>query len=303
LSNGNKGTGIVVAVLVTLAVAGVGGYMFGDSVGRKAAAMNEQAVATVNGEKITKTQLFDRMVQENGATAMDNLIQEKLVAQAAVAANVTVTPADVDKAIAQIKEQIGGEEKFKEALAQSNLTEPQLRDYQVFRLQVTKLLTKDTPVGDTELKAYFDQNKAQFDTREVSARHILVASEAEAKEIKAQLDAGADFATLAKEKSTEPAAKESGGDLGTFGPGRMVPEFEAVVFNLKKGEISAPFQSSFGWHVAQVTDIKGEAPDYEKLKEKIKENYLDAQVNEKAPAYLTELKDKAKITNTLAPKQ
>ncbi|HYG59756.1 MAG TPA: peptidylprolyl isomerase, partial [Symbiobacteriaceae bacterium] len=95
------------------------------------------------------------------------------------------------------------------------------------------------------------------------------------------------------------AAKTSGGDLGTFGPGQMVPEFDAVVFNLKKGETSQPFQTSFGWHVAQVTDVKGTAPDYDAMKEDVKKAYVSAQVQERAQALLTELQDKAKIENML----
>ncbi|HLN63851.1 MAG TPA: peptidylprolyl isomerase [Symbiobacteriaceae bacterium] len=301
MANGNKGTGIVVAVLVTLVVAGAGGYMLGDRTGRNAANMNQQTVATVNGEKILKSELYDRMVLETGTKSMDDLIQEKLVDQEAKKANITVTPAEVDAEMVKIKANVGGEEAFKQALAQNNITEQQLKDYQVFRLKVTKLITKDLTVDDAALKKYFDTNSAQFDKREVTARHILVATEEEAKAIKAELDKGADFATLAKAKSTEPAAKESGGDLGTFGHGKMVPEFENVVFKLKKGEISAPFQSSFGWHVAQVTDIKGDAPDFEKMKADIKSAYLDAQVSEKAPEFLTQLKDKAKIENSIAP--
>lgn len=301
MANGNKGTGIVVAVLVTLVVAGAGGYMIGDRTGRNAANMNEKVVATVNGDKITQTQLYDRMVNETGSKSMDDLIQEKLVDQEATKNNITVTAAEVDAEMTKIKANVGGEDAFKQALAQNNITEQQLKDYQVFRLKVTKLITKDITVDDATLQKYFTDNMSQFDKREVTARHILVATEDEAKAIKAELDKGTDFATLAKAKSTEPAAKESGGDLGTFGRGKMVPEFDKVVFNLKKGEISAPFQSSFGWHVAQVTDIKGEAPTFDKVKADVKSAYLDSQVSEKAPEYLTQLKDKAKIENTIAP--
>lgn len=302
MANSNKGTGLIVAVVVTFAVAGIGGYMLGSRAGQSSAKLETAAVATVNNEKITKNELYDRLVRDNGATAINDLIQEKLVDQEAKKANITVNTADVDAEIAKIKERVGGEEAFQQALTSNNITVEELRQYQVFRLKVTKLLSKTIVMDDTALRKYFEENIGTFDKREVSARHILVATEEEAKAIKAELDKGTDFATLAKAKSTEPAAKESGGDLGTFARGQMVPEFDKVVFTMTKNQISQPFQTSFGWHVAQVLDIKGTAPTYDAVKKQVETAYMDAQVGEKAPAYLTELQDKAKIDNTLAPK-
>lgn len=300
MSNANKGAGIIAAVLVTLVVAAPTGYMLGSRAGQKSASMETAVVAEVNGAKITKTDLYDRMVAENGTKVVDDLIREKLVDQEAAKQNITVTPAEIDKEINKIKERIGGEVAFQEALAQNNITLAQLRDYQSFRIKVTKILKKDITVKDDELKTFFEENKAQFDKREVHARHILVATEQEAKDIKAELDKGADFATLAKAKSTEPAAKESGGDLGTFGPGKMVPAFDAVVFSLQKNEISKPFQTDFGWHVAQVLEIKGTAPSFDAMKTEVTELFIDQKVQEKLQPWLTELQDKAKITNTLS---
>ena len=301
MSTANKGAGVLAAVLITLVVAAPTGYMLGHRSGQNAASLETAAVAEVNGAKITKNDLYNRMVAETGAKVVDTLIQEKLVDQEAGKQNITVTPADIDKEIAKIKERIGGEAAYQDALAQNQITEAQLRDYQSFRIKVTKILKKDIPVTDDELKKFFEENKAQFDKREVHARHILVATEQEAKDIKAQLDKGADFAALAKEKSTEPAAKESGGDLGTFGPGKMVPAFDNVVFSMKQGEISQPFQSDFGWHVAQVLEVKGTAPSFDALKAEVTEVYIDSKVQEQLQPWLTDLKDKAKITNTLDP--
>jgi hypothetical protein len=123
--------------------------------------------------------------------------------------------------------------------------------------------------------------------------------EALANSVKARLGKGADFAALAKEKSTEPSAKDTGGDLGTFGPGKMVPEFDKVVFAMKKGEISQPFQSQFGWHVAQVLDVQGTEPTFASVKDDVTQAYITSQVQEKMSDWLTNLQDQAKITNTL----
>lgn len=257
------------------------------------------AVATVNGEAISKQDVYDRLVAQNGAQVVDNLIQEKLIDQAARQANITVAPEEIDAAIGKIKQQIGGDAQFQAALKQNNITLDQLRANQKVRLTLTKLITPSIPVNDDVLKQFFTANQAQFDTRRVHARHILVATEQAAKDIKAQLDKGADFATLAKEKSTDPSAKTNGGDLGTFGTGQMVPEFEKVVFSLQRGQISDPFQSPFGWHVAQVLEVSGTAPDFESSRAAVQAAYIDTQVQQRAPAWLAAQKAQATITNTL----
>lgn len=261
-----------------------------------------KAVATVNSEPISEQDLYNRMVKESGAAALDTMITERLVAQAARQANITVAPEEVEREIAKIRDSLGGEAQFQQALLQNNITLVQLREYQVFRLQATKLILPSIPQGDDVLGQFFAENKARFDTRQVHARHILVATEQEAKEIKAQLDKGANFAELAKAKSTDPTAKTNGGDLGTFGTGRMVPEFEQVVFSLKAGEISQPFKSAFGWHVAQVLEVKGTAPNFEADKAKIQSAYIDEQAQARLQPYLADLRSKAKITNTLNQK-
>jgi parvulin-like peptidyl-prolyl isomerase len=87
---------------------------------------------------------------------------------------------------------------------------------------------------------------------QVWARHILVETEAEAKTIYNFLQQGSDFATFAKKMSKDTGSAVNGGDLGWFGKGQMVPEFEAVAFKLKVGEISQPVKSQFGWHIIQV---------------------------------------------------
>jgi foldase protein PrsA len=299
LSNANKGAGIVAAVLITLIVAAPGGYMLGKRSGEKAASLDTAAVATVNGDKITKTEVYNRLVETGGASVVDQIIQEKLVDQEAAKNNVTVTPAEIDTEIAKIRERMGGELKFQEALTANNLTLEQLREYQDFRVKVTKLLKPQITLQEETVKAFFEENKSQFDKRQIHARHILVDTEEEAKAIKAQLEGGADFAALAKEKSTEPAAQQSGGDLGTFGAGAMLPAFENVVFNLKVNEISAPFQTDYGWHVAQVLETKGTAPTFESQKTEVTEMYIDSKVQELLQPWLTELRDKAKIDNSL----
>ena len=109
-----------------------------------------------------------------------------------------------------------------------------------------------------DIKAEYDKQSAAFEPlAEISARHILVASKQEAEAVIAELDAGKDFAELAKEKSTGPTGPR-GGDLGRFSRGRMAPAFEAAAFELDAGAHSSePVKTEFGWHVIKVED-KGE---------------------------------------------
>ena len=85
-----------------------------------------------------------------------------------------------------------------------------------------------------------------------SARHILVADQQAAEDLKTQIENGADFAALAREHSTCPSGAQ-GGDLGEFGPGQMVPEFDRVVFSAEVGKVQGPVQTQFGFHLIEIT--------------------------------------------------
>lgn len=124
-------------------------------------------------------------------------------------------------------------------------------------------------VNDQQLKAaYAEKVAAMKDQEEVRARHILLASEDEAKEIHKQLKKGGDFEKIAKEKSTDKGSGAQGGDLGYFTKDRMIPEFADAAFKLKAGELSDPVKSSFGWHVIRVEDKrKMQVPTFDDLKD------------------------------------
>lgn len=123
-----------------------------------------------------------------------------------------------------------------------------------FKKNVVDAVTED------EVKARYEKEIAALPKQEeVRARHILVKTEEEAKQIITDLDAGKDFIEIAKEKSTDPN-KTEGGDLGYFSKGRMVPEFEEVAFSLEKGTYTkTPVQTQFGFHVILLED-KRDAP-------------------------------------------
>lgn len=117
----------------------------------------------------------------------------------------------------------------------------------------------ETGVTDEALQKLFDEKYGKVAPgTEYHAAHILLETEEAAKAIKAELDAGADFAKLAQEKSTGPSGP-NGGDLGWFGPGMMVQAFEDAVTALKPGETSGPVQTEFGWHVIRLIETRNAA--------------------------------------------
>jgi peptidyl-prolyl cis-trans isomerase C len=122
---------------------------------------------------------------------------------------------------------------------------------------------------EEEAKKLFDQVIADIPPEErVRARHILVESEDEAKAIKAEIDAGKDFAEVAKEKSKDPGSGAEGGDLGWFTKEQMVPEFADTAFSLDVGQVSDPVKSDFGWHIIKV-EGKRDKPGYDEVEDQL----------------------------------
>jgi peptidyl-prolyl cis-trans isomerase C len=140
-------------------------------------------------------------------------------------------------------------------------------------------------------QTYQDAVKSMAGQEEVRARHILVESEDEAKTILTELKGGADFATLAKEKSKDPGAAQ-GGDLGYFSKEQMVPEFADVAFKMYAGQLSNPVKTQFGWHIIKVEDKRvRQAPEFDKVKDQI-ESYM---MRKAQTEYVTKLRQAAKI--------
>lgn len=116
------------------------------------------------------------------------------------------------------------------------------------------------PVDEAAVKAAYDEQvKAFVPQTEYDASHILVKTEDEAKKLLADIQGGQDFAEVAKANSTDGSAAQ-GGELGWFGKGQMVPEFEAAVANMKKGDVAGPIQTQFGWHLIKLNDTRQSQP-------------------------------------------
>lgn len=149
------------------------------------------------------------------------------------------------------------------------------------------------PISDEALKAEYEKRLPELAQKEYKARHILLRSEEEAREVIRALDKGADFTKLARTRSIEPGAAQSGGELGWFSPNRMVKPFADAVVALEPGKYSKePVQTQFGWHVVLSEGSRDvPAPSFEEMREQLR----GALQNQAIEAYINQLRGAAKI--------
>ena len=262
----------------------------------------DDAVASINGEKITKDELYTKLVKQYGSGTVDQMINDKIVEAEAEKKKITVSNSTISSEIDKLKEQYGGEDAFKQALVNNNTTLTALKNDVKNYLLIKKLLEPEIKITEDEMKTYFEENKGSFATAEqVKASHILVADEKTAKEIKQKLDNGEDFATLAKKYSTDESTKDKGGELGYFAKGTMVTEFDNVAFTLPVNKISDPVKTEYGYHIIKVEDKKAaQAANYEASKAEIKETLFDQKVDAEYQTWIDSKKKNYDIENTLS---
>ena len=233
-------------------------------------------------KKITKEDLYNFLVKTNGEQALNVLIIEKIVRLEAEKENIEVTKDDIQAEMDKMIEEFGGEEAFNNALTFYGVTRADMEYDIEMNLYLERLLEPVIEITEDEMKNYFEENKDSFAQKEeVKARHILVEDEETAREVKEKIDKGGDFEELAKEYSTDTGTKDKGGDLGYFGKGKMVKEFEDAAFSLDIGEVSEPVKSEYGFHIIKVEDRKeAKEANYEESKEEIREKIFEQKYPE-----------------------
>jgi peptidyl-prolyl cis-trans isomerase C len=235
---------------------------------------------------------------------MDQLISAALIEEEVANNQWDTNDAAVTEKIEKLKEQLAGKD-YDAWLKEQAMTNEEVVNYYTLFTNIGK----DVSVTDKDVQDFFDANFASYGGQEeqVKARHILVPTEQEALDIIKELKAGADFAALAKEKSTDTGSKESGGDLGYFSKGRMVPEFEEAAFSQAKDQIpDKPVKTDYGYHIIMVEDHKQEIkPNFEEVKENVRNDALEYAKYQKFQTYFAQLHDKAKIeyASDLKPKE
>jgi parvulin-like peptidyl-prolyl isomerase len=258
------------------------------------------------------------------------LVMLEVLRQKAPDYDVTVTLADVNAQVAAIKDMFQGDEaRFNAALKTEHLTLEQFKESLRQRLLIDEMkaaVTKDATVTEEEVQAYYDSHEDDYTKPESrEARHILISpfataaggtgtieptesdwelARAEADKVRSEIQNGTDFGTEARKYSDDEATKDAGGELGSIIRGQMVPEFEEAVFTLKKGELSRPVRTEYGYHLIQVTDITPEQQlSYDQVKEKIRSALLTSRQAATWEAWLANMKVELGVTyaSGLAP--
>ena len=237
------------------------------------------------------------------STLLNGLVQQSQWEQAGAAMGISVSGKEIDTRLDALKQQYfkGDEEKFTAELDKQGLTVEQLREQLRARLLSDKIYSaviKKVKVTDAEIKAYYDNHKAQYlqpESREV--RHILVKKKSLADGIYAKLKNGADFATLARKYTQDTASKADGGKFTSY-KGKTVAPFDKFVFAAKTGDLSKPIKTEFGWHVIEVlSDIKPPATQpLAEAKDAISATLLQQQQNQALKTWVKDAETKYDVT-------
>jgi peptidyl-prolyl cis-trans isomerase C len=331
---GGKGPNSAPITAQALDVSSLGDYDSGAAKPPAAPAVDPaKVVARVGTFEIKQadvTQMIDRQIAQYGdqvppqyqaqmraemqTRVIEGLIAQRLMRDEIARQKITISDADMNKSIEEISKRIESQGKTLEAeLKRSGMDMSRLKDEIREGLQVEKILEsemggKQPEITEADALAFYNEKKTQYFATEakVQASHILITPEpkddagwAAAKKkidgIGKELADGGDFAALAKANSSCPS-KEKGGDLGSFGRGQMVPEFDAAAFTQELNVVGAPVKTEFGYHIIKVT-AKTPASDvpFAEVKEKIVESLKYTAKGKAYETLIDGLKAKAKI--------
>ncbi len=287
-------------------------------------------VAVVNGEAIsaqTFTEALSRYQRPNlkipadrlrrlKTTILDRLIDDVLVAQVVKKEGITVPKEKLAKEFEAYKGRFKTPKQYTSYLEHSRMTEERVRRQIAQRLEFEALLDKKgtIKVEDDEAKDFYDKHQNLYKEREtVHAAHILArvakdaddqaqkAARAKLTKAQAEIKKGRSFEDVAKELSEGPSAPR-GGDLGYFGRGQMVKEFEDIAFSLKPGKVSKPVRTAFGWHLIKVIDKKqGRTRSFEEVKEQLVESLRRKKFAKEKRKVLKELHKAGTVEKKLKP--
>jgi parvulin-like peptidyl-prolyl isomerase len=284
--------------------------------GSSTASLDSDDAAVVGSKEITKEQFQSLMARAKksydaqkrpfpkpGSTeyeqlkgqAITFLVQRGEFEEEADNMGVDITDAKVDKRIAQLKKQFygGSEARYEKTLKQQGLTDDQAREEvraQLISEALFKKVTGDVKISNADIKGYYNSHKSQYgrpESREV--RHILVQKKSLADSLYAQLQAGADFPKLAKRYSKDPGSASNGGKL-TITKGQTVPQFDKTAFGLKKGQLSQPIKTQYGYHIIQaLSAIKpAQTTPLSKVKDSIKRQLEQQRKNQAMTTWVKE---------------
>jgi len=286
-------------------------------------------IASVNGEKITQSE-FDQhynlikndyeskqgavldetkdkdIIDKIKSATFDDLIMQKLIRQDAQKLDIKVNSEEVDGVLTKFKQSKDSAEAdgYKKFLDQVKLSEKDLRA----QIEISQLYDKlqdkvagSVEVSDAEAQKYYNDNLIMFKEQGgIQIYHILVDTEQKANEVMAKIKQGSDFAALAKEYSTDPGSKDSGGDVGLVNEStNFVPEFKTAALALKPGQLSPqPVKTTYGYHIIKAGEKKADSQlSFEQVKEQLKLELANDQQYQTFNTYLEQLKNNAAISD------
>jgi foldase protein PrsA len=296
-----------------------------DAAQKKAPSADPEIVATVNGEKITRAELETRMAQfatmmkpetvekmdEQQRRAfmqqvLERIIETKLTVQEAVKEGIQVTDEEAGRMLKEFRRRFSSDEEM-EAILKKGKTSIEMRKKDdrgaVMTRKLEGRLVKQLPVSNHDLQTYFETNRQFLLHDMVKAKHIMVETQQQAREVLARLKKGESFEALAKQFSIDSDTKDKGGEVGWFHKGGMLKEYGDAAFALKVGEVSPPVETKVGYFLVKVeAKKKKEDQTFEDHLDHIRLNIQQQQWStSKRSEWIASLKAKAKITNKLAP--
>ncbi len=278
-------------------------------------ASEANVVATVNGEVLSRAEFELELWREMASSEaprrtpeevepykralLDTLVKRMLLLQEARKHNLTVTPEEVERQMLRLSGDYPTD-SFSDVLAQGQLSLAELRARESQRLLIEKLFASHVysrvAVTEEELRAYYAEHEADFhEPEQVHAAQLVVKGLDEARRVQAQLRAGKKFADLARRYSLSADAKV-GGDLGFFPRGQMPSAFDAVVFNLRPGQVSDVVSTEYGYHLFRVIEFKpARKRDFSEVRDQVEARIVKLKEAEAHEAFEHELQTKAKI--------
>ncbi len=238
------------------------------------------AIAAVGDSAVSNAQ-FDQLISQTKAEAKSSgttfpdtgsatykqyaaqivtyLVQEKVIEEKAAALGLTVSETTVNASFNKMVSANGGKKKVRSILKGYGMTMADLKDSVYQKLLAQKVydhIIAGVKVSEQELRASWKKNASSYQQKETrTTRHILVKAKATAQKVRALLLAGSSWKKVARQYSTDPGTKTKGGNLGAITKGEMVAAFEKAAFSLRKGVISGPVKTQYGWHIIEVTAI------------------------------------------------
>lgn len=254
--------------------------------------------------------------KEMDQLALQQLISAELLYQAGQKLEIKNLDLQVEEKYNQGKSRFAKEEDYTKALKELDLDDKAVRDYTRRDLIISNFIEQTimpkVKVSEEESKKFYNDNPDKFTRPEsVKASHILIgvdqkatadekkSAKEKAEKLLKEVKGGADFAAVAKANSTCPSSQQ-GGDLGFFGKGQMVPQFEEAAFALKPGEISNVVETQFGYHIIKLTEKKAaDKVDFKEAQPRIDDYLKNQKIGAAVNDFLTEAKKTAKIENLL----